>query len=336
VSPFDALGKPLTLKSYGKLESGEKAGITHDTENWEGWSTPYDFAAGQGELRGAKPRRYLQFKADFASTQAAGGRLAYVEFAVSKPPVASAVLAEIVPAVVPTGQVTHFTYKLRPRLNADDLGFDSMAIDTPARPVGVDSVRVGGQAVDFVVTRLDEHGLAVQLPRVGAQQTEELVEVVFRAEVFRFGTIFTGWVWDSTRPHEVHQRVTEGDADELVDSNTLSVGLTALGQETIQALRRWPAAFTPNGDGVNDVVRLEYDLLNLEGSVPVVIGVYDLAGRQVAEAGRGVAASGRYTASWDGRDSRGAVLPPGVYLLRLEVQADQHHSVAHQLVSLVH
>jgi hypothetical protein len=30
------------------------------------------------------------------------------------------------------------------------------------------------------------------------------------------------------------------------------------------------------------------------------------------------------------------VLPPGVYLLRLEVQADQHHSVAHQLVSLVH
>jgi hypothetical protein len=286
-------------------------------------------------LRGAKPRRYVQFRADFASTEAAGGRVAYVEFSVSRPPVASAVLAEIVPAVVSTGEVTRFTYKLRPRLTGEDLGFDRIAIDTPARPVGVDSVRIGGEAVAFAVTRLDERGLAVQIPRVGTQQTEELVEVVFRAEVFRFGTIFTGWVSDSTRPHEMRQRVTEGDADELVDSNTLNVGLADLGRRTIQALRCRPAAFTPNGDGINDLVRLEYDLLNLEGAVPVVVGVYDLAGRRVAEAARATAASGRYTAAWDGRDPSGAVLPPGLYLLRLEVQADQAESVAHQLVSLV-
>ena len=335
-SRFDDSGKPLTLQSYQKLESGEKAEITYDTKNWTGWSTAYDFEAGREKLVADKPRRFVQFKADFRSTQETSGRLEYLAFAVSIPPVATEALAEIVPVITRAGEVTRFTYKLLPRLRLDDLGFDSIAIDTPARPVSVDAVRVSGMDVDFTVTRLDEEGFEVQLPRLDAQRTEELIEVVFQAEVFQYGTVFTGQIFDSTRIHELHQQVTAGDADELVDSNTLSVGLSDILQETIQALRLFPKVFTPNGDGANDGVRIEYDLLNLVGAVPVVVGVYDLSGRQRVEAYRGEVSSGRFSTMWDGRDAQGNVLPPGIYILRLDVEADKGRQTSEQIISLAY
>ena len=54
---------------------------------------------------------------------------------------------------------------------------------------------------------------------------------------------------------EVRQRVTPGDADPLVEDNSLSVSMTTVSPEPIQALEVSP--FTPNGDGTNDVLRVE-------------------------------------------------------------------------------
>ena len=78
----------------------------------------------------------------------------------------------------------------------------------------------------------------------------ELIEVVFRAQIFSFGTVFSGRVYDSARPLEVPQVVTEGEVDELVEGNTLSVGLADIGGDIIGAFRLLPAVITPNGDGV--------------------------------------------------------------------------------------
>ena len=51
-----------------------------------------------------RPRRYVQLRADFESLKEAGGRLDYVQFSVSDPPVATQVLAEISPAQVKAGK----------------------------------------------------------------------------------------------------------------------------------------------------------------------------------------------------------------------------------------
>ena len=162
---------------------------------------------------GNGPRRYVQVRADFTSTQQASSRLDYVQFAVSIPRVASRAVAEIVPIAVPPGRVTPFTYKLKPILINDDLGFDRICIDTPSRPVQVDQVRISGQPVDFELNRIDSEGFVVGIPRIHIQRTEELIEVDFRAEVFTFGTVFSGRIFDSQRPHEVPQSITPGDAD---------------------------------------------------------------------------------------------------------------------------
>jgi flagellar hook assembly protein FlgD len=48
------------------------------------------------------------------------------------------------------------------------------------------------------------------------------------------------------------------------------------------------------------------------------LAIYDVAGRQVAVLTDGVRAAGRHTVPWDGRDTRGNVVPDGVYFVRLE------------------
>ena len=333
---LDTRGRPLTLRSYNRLETAQQGGITPDTENWEGWSAAYDLGLASAPLHGTRPRQFVQFRGQFQSEGEAGGRLNFLQFAVAQPPAASLVLAEISPVRAVTGVSTEFTYLLLPRLAADDLGFDTIEIDTPTRAAGVDAVRFSGEAVDFEIVRLDERGFEVVVPRVDQSRDGELVEIVFRSQVFKFGTLFSGRVYDSTRPLEVRQVVTPGEVVELVEGNTLSVGLAELDGRVIGALRLLPAAFTPNGDRVNDQVRIEYDLLNVAGDAEAALVVYDLRGTRVGEVLRGPAQSGRYATTWDGRDPAGALLAPGLYVLRLEVETDGGTRGRERIVSLVY
>ena len=338
-SRFDDKGKLLDRRGYKRLEGGEKAGIAPDSENWGFWTAPLNFDAGRNDLVGGKPRRFVQVKADFTSTRgSAGGALDFLQFEVSTPPVASEVVAEIFPPEAPLGKVTLFTYKLLPQIQGTDLGFDSIQITTPLAPASVDEVRIGPAVLapgDFEITPYDGESFSVHIPHVDLQSSGELIEVMFQAEVFKVGTVFSGRVFDSKKPFEVRQRVTEGDADPLVDGNSLSVSPTNVGTRTIRALQVSP--LTPNGDGTNDVLTVVYDLVNLAGAVPVELGVYNIAGDRVADIAHDneTRASGRFTATWDGTDGN-QLQPPGIYLIRLKVEADDKTDVAVASVPVIY
>jgi len=320
---LDTRGRPLTLRSYNRLEKAQQAGISPDTENWEGWSAAYDLAQSSAPMQGTQPRQFVQIRANFQSTVEAGGRLNFVQFAVSRPPMASLVLAEIAPVLATTGVATEFTYMLLPRLEAEDLGFDTIEIDTPTQAQGIDAVRYSGEEVAFEVRRLDARGFEVGVPRIDQARDGELIEVVFRCEVFKFGTLFSGRVYDSTRPQEVRQVVTPGEVVELVEGNTLSVGLTNIAGQVIGALRLVPAAFTPNGDGVNDHAIFAFKVVRLDDDGPLEVAIYDLSGRlmrQLAE--QRSKTTGQYEIAWDGADEQGVRVPPGVYCALLRVAVD--------------
>ena len=335
-SRFDLNGNPLTAKAYERLNKGEKAGITPNTQNWEAWSQAYDFASGSGPMQANKPRRYVQVKADFTSQKAAGGELQFLQFSVSDPPVATQVLAEIVPASVKAGDITQFTYAILPQFDRDDLGFDTVEIETPVQAQSIDAVRISGQDVGFEITHSDDSGFALKIPRMDPQQTNDRVEVDFSVEVFKFGTVFTGRVSDSEKPFEVRQAVTPGDADPLADSNTLSVGLVEVEDKAVNALKLASSVLTPNGDGINDALAIEYELLNLFGAVPVVLNLYDLSGRRVGSVYRGTAASGRFSLAWDGRLGDGSTPAPGMYLLQLEVDSDRGLETQRRVIALAY
>ena len=150
---------------------------------------------------------------------------------------------------------------------------------------------------------------------------QEVIDVVFHAAVFRVGTVFNGRVFNSERPDEVRQRVTVGDADPLFDSSSLSIIPADIGSQLITALSVSP--LTPNNDNVNDMLNIEYDLVNLEGNVPVTLNVFTLAGDLVANIPATSLGSGRFSETWDGVGKGGDLIPPGLYVLRLEVESDK-------------
>ena len=335
-SRLDEPGQPLTKGGYLGLDRRERAGITPDTENWDGWSTSFDHSEGTVPFQASRPRQYLQVRADFNSTVDAGSRLQYLQFAVSQPPPATVVFGEITPTMASVDEVTPFTYLMTPVMRSGNFGFDRILIDTPTTVAGIDGVRFNGQPVAYEVLRLDESGFEIAIPRVDESRDGELIEIDFRSRIFRFGTVFSGRVMDSQRPEEVAQVVSPGEADPIVDSNTLSVGLAEVGRRTVNALTVEPPVFSPNGDGINDRMSLEYELVNVGGDAEVAVVLYDLRGSPVEEVFRGPAGSGRFRAEWDGRDAGGRLLGPGIYILRIEVESDLGIRSRERVVSLVY
>lgn len=321
---YDARGNPLTLRSYGRLEISERGKITRDAANWDFWSKTYDFGdSSRTRWSATKPRRFVQFELDLQSNIAAGSRLNYVEFTAS-PPAVTALVGEIDPYQVETAAVTQFTYAIRPTIGLADRGFDHLEISAQGgRLVSIDDVRIGGQQVAF--TRVEEGAerLVVGVPRLDVDRTEEVVEVDFSGEIFRYGATFAGRVFDSQTPQEIWQPVQPGDATALRDGNTLSVQSLALGSRILGTLDLAGGMLTPNGDGANDELAITYDLLKLVAPASVVVEVRDLAGHLVREVYQGFDAAGRHRRRWDGLDERGQQVAPGLYICRVEVATEE-------------
>ena len=94
--------------------------------------------------------------------------------------------------------------------------------------------------------------------------------------------------------------------------------------------------FSPNGDGINDAVRIECNVMNLVGSVQVESSVYDLSGRLLGVVSSDWTSSGQYVGAWDGRDERGKQVPPGLYILRMSVETDKGSAFRQAVVSLAY
>ena len=80
--------------------------------------------------------------------------------------------------------------------------------------------------------------------------------------------------------------------------------------------------FTPNGDGVNDALTISFDVLKVLDARPIEARVYDLRGQLVRTLRDAAGVAGHYQLTWDGRCDSGALAPPGLYLLRLQVVGD--------------
>ena len=323
---------PVSRTEYAKLAVGEKAGTGYDQANWTFWSAPYAFADSSGTpVVSMSPRRYLQLRVDFLPQDDDGGQVDFLEVRAS-PPVATQLVGEVWPVKVKVGQVQQFIYVLRPTIGVDSGGFDRLEVNTAARLGPVTQVRIGDEPVDYAVEAAEPHRVVVSIPRLTAQDSGALVEVVFEAKVLRYGSAFSMRVWDSALPLEVPQSVQEGDATPAYEDNRVWVATRAEHQNVLQ-IEAGPAVLTPNGDEHNDVVGLGYSLVELTSPSWVVVAVWDLSGRRVRQVYEGLDGIGTYEQLWDGRDESGRLVPPGLYLYRVAVEVD-HQTV--EAVKLLH
>jgi hypothetical protein len=325
----------LTREEYEPLSDRERGTTVVDTENWSPWQP----ATNRAPILSPGERRFFQFQVEIRSTalDAATG-VGSLRFEYSTATAVHRVVAEIAPALgVTIGEPINFTYALRPMIKEDDTGFNRIEIQTPSRalsigstlatPGGTGSIEVGGKVVECRVESVEDKRFIISLPKVTVEQDSVLITIPFQAAVLGFGTTFAGRVFidadDDGRPDELPQWVIAGDVTNLGegDANRLSVEVTFQEQSLVNSVSVSPNSFTPNGDGRNDRVEITYEILQLTRAVPVSVKVYTTVGMLVKTIYIGTGAMGKYFRYWDGTDEQGNVVPPGIYLVRVVVEA---------------
>jgi hypothetical protein len=147
--------------------------------------------------------------------------------------------------------------------------------------------------------------------------------VGFQSPVFLNGTtvsIAVRQTGGGTSPEAPWQSVEAGDAEPSIDANTLSLSVP-LGGRIVEDLRIAPNPFTPNGDGRNDVTQIGVSIFRITSSRDLDVSVYTLSGLRVWS-DRQTVTSGVQSVPWDGLDSDGQLVPPGIYILKVDLNID--------------
>ena len=93
---------------------------------------------------------------------------------------------------------------------------------------------------------------------------------------------------------------------------------------------------TPNGDGVNDEVVFDFNVLKVSQPRRIRATVYDVGGEMVAKMMDEAGLYGSYRVHWDGRDSSGQPVLPGIYLCQIQVNADPCPATRMAVVTVVY
>ena len=309
---------------------GWRGPVGHDSANWGFWSAPI-------RESGARPRvgkaRYFQVRVKlrtddlwkFARLDSLG-----IEFS---PLLAGEVLGEVAVledlrpegnlARVRAGEKAEFAYDIGAVFPGEEAGFDAVRLMTPAAAEFL-GLEMGEPPVEVTPDAVVEEtsGFTVHLPRrIGAGDPR--LRIRLASTLYGASATFSGEVFDRAG-EGLPQAIEPGDVSEEMGTNRLQVVAIAsslgnvLGQVEIE-----PPVFTPQGDGINDRVRILYSMLRLHEGAGVEVGVYSLSGERVRELESGTRAAGLHAAEWDGRDASGERVPPGLYLARVEVATSE-------------
>ena len=317
--------------SYQPAGEGFRGPIVEDTAGWSFWSAPLENSGDRPRL----PRgRYLKVRVKLETESL--WEFARVESLVveTSPLLAERIVGELAVfgqlhpdgnvAQVGAGEETEFIYEIRADFSgSQQAGFDAVRVATPsqARFLELEMGNPPDPAVPDSVVHGDQ-GFVVYLPRPIDSTGDGRVRLRLETTVYDAAAELLGEAFG--RDDEgLPQAVEPGDATPEVGTDQLRV--LARSSSLDQVLGRvsaQPPAFTPQGDGVNDLVELRYTLFSVR-STQVEVRVHSLDGRLVRRVYSGFQSAGLQTAWWDGRDDGGELVAPGLYLVRVEVDADE-------------
>tara|TARA_B100000809_G_scaffold260168_1_gene306581 strand:- start:45 stop:2369 length:2325 start_codon:yes stop_codon:yes gene_type:complete len=318
---YNKNGVEISQAQWSKLPKSQKQDVVEiqrKGSDWSGWSQVYDFP--EEVFLSPTPRRFVQLQVRLGNDDPeVTPTLRSISLHFDNALVSGGVTSRVLPRQVEFDSLQTFSYVLKPTFRFGDQGFDRVHIQTPAAVEEV-SVRVGGSAVTPVAVTMAGDSLQVDLPE---RVQRDSVEVLFQTRIRANATAFNAWVslvgtgaLQGVKPAEQH-------------AATVFVPSVASGGNLIRSVDV-TSLVTPNGDGVNDMASIRFLLAKVELTAPEVT-IYDLAGRAVR-----VVATGVDGYAWDGRDSAGRMLPPGVYLCRISVAADVGEHSVRRIINLAY
>ena len=329
---YDKNGKVVTESRYNKLIPSFRGAIDTSiavSDDWSIWSEPYTYS---GELfKSPSPRRYAQLEVRLLSDDpAVSPSLSSLHMNVENP-LALETRGEIIPTQVQPGTEEEFSYFIRPIFGGQSQGFNRLSLNASV-PVHFTGLSIDGEPVE-AQTSETEGGFVIQLP--GILRRESLVQLNFRATVYQNRTRFDAFLGNSNLGDRVRQFIDEGDANEEVRSESISIQLP-INDALLANIALSTNVLTPNGDGIGDELHIAFDALKLVMPRPIRVQVYDLAGRKVRDLTVEEGLAQRYNFTWDGRDDTAQLVAPGTYLLHVEVEGDSQSETAQRILPVAY
>ena len=182
--------------------------------------------------------------------------------------------------------------------------------------------------------------LLIKTPPMRASDFEfgQNIEIAFRSKLFRGSKEFTSSVWNDKAGDKnlaIPQPTKGGDATPDVASDALTVVVNQIDQVS-NAPNLSANPFSPNGDGINDEVRISFDLFLVLDQVDTTLDIYDVSGRQIRSIETVRSSAGNIDLRWDGLDRNGQLVPPGLYMYRINIGSDDSKDVHSGILSVVY
>ena len=338
---YDSGGTEVSEGKYAKLGFFKKGRI--DTlqvagSDWSNWSAPY--ARSGDPIASPSPRQYLLLRARLTTPDPLDAASLHSIRLNFNPPVAKQLQGELDAGVFAhLGAPQEVSLFVKPTFTSQDLGFDEILVRTPpdmslefgALRLGSSAQWESGQAeelanVQVMETRSDSLWLRLdRLVKQGGQV--DLIEVRFTTALFSPGAVLQAAMGNSSLANS-WQQVDPADVTELAQSQGLQILASVQDNNVLGDLGIQPEVVTPNGDGINDALTIDFTVRRLSGVRPVKVRIYDLSGRLVRrlDAQKPLVA-GKYVLDWVADDQQGRMVPPGIYILRIDIDADSDRGV---------
>jgi hypothetical protein len=285
-----------------------------------------------GELfKSPSPRRYAQLDVRLISNDPeVAPSISALHLNVENP-IALATAAEVFPAEVQPGVKEEFSYFVLPTFGGRSQGFNRLTMNASV-PIDFMGLKLGDEVVEADLTTTAD-GFVIDLP--ATVRSPLLIELSFSSTIYQNQTRFDLFLGNRNLGDDVRQLVEKGDANSDIASESVSVQLPVNGL-LLANLALSTSVLTPNGDGVGDELVIEFDALKLVTPRPIAVHVYDLAGRRMRMLSGGDGLAQRYRFTWDGRDEDRKMVPPGTYLVQVEIEGDFQTETARRIVPVAY
>ena len=317
--------------------------------DWSTWSEPY-LSSGE-TIASPSPREYMQIRAILLSDNPQSAASLHAIKVNLSDPVANRLVGEVWPTLVAEiGKPQVLSFYVRPFFSSSSQQFDELRIEATGGTVmelvealvGTDEEFATGEPTVFLLEELEvmpgpDSTIQFRLPEP-IDRGVDLIEIRFRPTTFSTKTNFRASGQDSNSPG-LWQRVDAGDATDLVNSQTTAI--LALGaNEVITDVEISTPVITPNDDDVNDVMSFKFKVARINSQQVVRVTIFDLSGAVIKEIIEERAdPRGPYSINWMGDDAGDNLVPPGIYLARIDVDVDSDSATqtsVHRLVQVAY
>ena len=327
---FLANGKEVTKQAYEAAKSRNRGDIVEEQvrdDTWSAYSQPHRFS-GQAFLS-PSPRQWLRARVRLISDDpAAFPTLRALEFVANAPVITAGLTGRVFPREAAMDALQAFRYTIAPvAFNSRDPGFDRALILLPpgrGRDAAFISASVGGAEV-AATGLLRGDSLVVELPPPLVRR--DSLAIAFSTRLSYSPTVFSAFVFNSANGDNLQGVVpAEFGADLVFVPEAVAGGSLIRNVEHTRSL-------TPNGDGANDHCELQFTVVKTEQAPRVQ--VFTLDGRPVVQLASQGLPGRRVRYVWDGQ-STGRPVPPGIYVLRIAIEADARADRVYRLVHVVY